>query len=277
MSPLTYALNVSVLPNYVLLGMPATESSNALILPLTGHELGHSVWTNENLENRWAAPVQKKVYEYIKKEKSSAKSTTDFLIVDEISKIALAQMEEVFCDAIGLIIFGESFVHAFHYLLAPGWGGERPLYYPALPTRAKFMVDHGGIDFSAIGYANFPLEFMERQPRLSSDQNLILNAADFITDSVAGELYKEATKKVLNDIPDLISDNNANNEIIHLFKKGIPARRPRSLPDILNAGWQYVLEEGKTYEADGRPIFEWASELVLKSIEVLEFRRRLDA
>ena len=60
LSPLTYALSVPVLPGYVLLGMPATESSNALLLPLTGHELGHSVWTNENLEDKWAADVEQK-------------------------------------------------------------------------------------------------------------------------------------------------------------------------------------------------------------------------
>ena len=32
------------LPSYVLIGLPAPESSNPLLLPLAGHELGHSLW-----------------------------------------------------------------------------------------------------------------------------------------------------------------------------------------------------------------------------------------
>jgi hypothetical protein len=65
-SPLTYSLNVSVLPNFLLIGMPVPESGNALILPLAGHELGHSVWANDNLESSFAAAVQTKARDYIK-------------------------------------------------------------------------------------------------------------------------------------------------------------------------------------------------------------------
>jgi hypothetical protein len=122
--------------------MPATESSNALLLPLTGHELGHSVWTNENLEDKWAADVERKIRDYLIRNKASFYdafpayagvtideqefSTNMFLklTVDDISPLTLAQMEETFCDAIGLKIFGDSFVQAFHCLLAPGFGGH---------------------------------------------------------------------------------------------------------------------------------------------------------
>jgi hypothetical protein len=69
------------------------------------------------------------------------------LTVDDISPLTLGQMEETFCDAIGLKIFGDSFVQSFHYLLAPGFGVDRSLSYPPLPTRAKFMVDHAASIF----------------------------------------------------------------------------------------------------------------------------------
>ena len=36
--------SIRALPKYVLIGFPAPESSNPLLIPLAGHELGHSVW-----------------------------------------------------------------------------------------------------------------------------------------------------------------------------------------------------------------------------------------
>ena len=39
------------LPSYVLIGLPAPESSNPLLLPLAGHELGHSLWRAHTLGN----------------------------------------------------------------------------------------------------------------------------------------------------------------------------------------------------------------------------------
>lgn len=295
MSPLTYALSVPVLPGYVLLGMPSTESSNALILPLAGHELGHSVWANEDLENKWATGVEERIHDYLLKNEpafraafpahADRKITKDELssniffafIISDISKMIFGQMEETFCDAIGMHIFRESFVHAFHYLLAPGFGGDRDLFYPTLRARAQFMVDFGGLDFARLGYADFPGEFHERQPRLGDEQKFLSQAADSITQSVAKDLYAEAALKVRADAEDLVAVEGGHSDILLLFKKGIPARRPRSLPDILNAGWQYVREESPSYQSKDRPIFEWTSELVLKSIEVLEFRRRMDA
>jgi hypothetical protein len=92
---------------------------------------------------------------------------------------------------------------------------------------------------------------------------------------MAADLYVEATEKVRQTASDLIPDKSAQAEILTMFKRGIPSRHPRSLSDILNAGWEFVRTEGKTHDFAERPLFEWISELVLKSIEVLEFQRRL--
>lgn len=275
MSPLTYALSVHILPGYVLLGMPAAESSNALILALTGHELGHSVWTSDNLENKWAPDVQKKIYE--NNQIKTAKVPPDFLVINEISQYALRQMEETYCDAVGISIFGESFVHAFHYLLAPSFGGQRSLLYPPLQSRAQFLVDYGRVNVKSIGYDDFPAEFQETQPALTDDKKLVAAVSDEITKMLAPQLYKEAFEKVQSKASNLIYKQGAEMEILALFKTGIPSREPRSLPDILNAGWQFVREHQSAHDIEGRPLFEWASELVLKSVEVMEFRRRINA
>ena len=42
-SPYTFVDNVS-LSDFVLIGLPAPESSNPLLLPTAGHELGHTIW-----------------------------------------------------------------------------------------------------------------------------------------------------------------------------------------------------------------------------------------
>jgi hypothetical protein len=47
-SPLSYS-ELPDLPGVVLIGLPAPESSNPLLVPLAGHELGHSPrWTLQN-------------------------------------------------------------------------------------------------------------------------------------------------------------------------------------------------------------------------------------
>ena len=175
--------------------------------------------------------------------------------VRDISRLTLGQMEETFCDAIGLKIFGDSFVHAFHYLLAPGLGGERSLFYPPLPTRAQFMVDHGGLDFPRLGYPDFPSEFQELQPNLSPDRKFISRAADEIAKAMAADLYVEATNKITQTASDLVPDKSAEAEIPTMFKRGIPSRQPRSLSDILNAGWAFVRTEGETHDSGERPLF----------------------
>src|ERR1700730_18347132 len=48
-SPLTY-VSLHGLPDFVFIGLPASESEKALLLPLAGHEFGHSLW-RRNGEN----------------------------------------------------------------------------------------------------------------------------------------------------------------------------------------------------------------------------------
>ena len=65
-SPLTY-LGITHLPDYVLIGLPAHESGNPLLLPLAGHELGHSIWATIDLSSKYAAQIDTKVVADIRK------------------------------------------------------------------------------------------------------------------------------------------------------------------------------------------------------------------
>lgn len=55
-SPLTYS-EIKEMPSFVLLGLPASESSNPLLIPLAGHELGHSLWEEAGIEEVYCSPL----------------------------------------------------------------------------------------------------------------------------------------------------------------------------------------------------------------------------
>lgn len=293
-SPLTYPMTVSVLPDHVLIGMPSSESSNALILPLAGHELGHSIWRNERLENKWAAEVRRNTrdemrsrwpaFQHAFPEHSSLKPTDDVLsnnmflvhIQSGIVGLTLCQIEEIFCDATGIHLFGGSYAYGFHYLLAPSLGGARALEYPRLTTRAEFLATFGPIDLKTLGFVDYPAEFQDEQPSLAPRDEFISNAADAVAKNMGQKMYGEARQIVYSKAAKFAPDSSAQAEIIRMFEHGIPARMPRSLPDILNAAWAYVKSKAGTFNEDDRSLIDWISELTLKSIEVLEYRSRAD-
>ena len=54
-SPFMYD-QITDLPSFVFIGLPACESANPLLLPLAGHELGHSVWVKNDSRNGVQVP-----------------------------------------------------------------------------------------------------------------------------------------------------------------------------------------------------------------------------
>jgi hypothetical protein len=56
-SPFTFPA-LDLLPNFVLIGIPASESENPLVLPLAGHELGHTLWGANQLAQIFDAKVE---------------------------------------------------------------------------------------------------------------------------------------------------------------------------------------------------------------------------
>jgi hypothetical protein len=291
-SPLTYPMTVSVLPNYVLLGLPSTESMNSLVLPLAGHELGHSVWLNEDLENQNEIAVNNSAKEYLRNNwqlfqaavpnfpalsPTDKQFQTNRLLVDLLSDIVtltLSQMEETFCDALGVHLFGNSYAYAFHYLLAPSLGGTRAIEYPTLAIRAQNIAQSLNLD--RIGFKNYPSEFEEKQPSLADRDKFIVDAADAIAIAMSFQMYISAQRIICKRAQRFASDEEAVAEILVMFKHNVPARNPRALSDILNAAWRYVDEKAATHDESKRPLFEWVSELVLKSVEVLEYKTRVD-
>lgn len=157
-SPYTYPVALPELPEFIFIGIPASESQNPLILPLAGHELGHVVWRRKGAKKEFDPLIRAEIVRLYKerwarftKTFDQAPSGPEKLETDLFSrgiwgqsyKLAQRQLEEVFCDYIGLYIFGQSFFHSFRYLIAPSLGYHRSENYPRLRDRAQYMMQYG--------------------------------------------------------------------------------------------------------------------------------------
>jgi len=189
-------------------------------------------------------------------------------------QIALSQMEEIFCDGVGACLFRQSYALAFHYLLAPSLGGARATEYPTMQNRANFIATLGGVDLTKHGFADYKSEFSDLIIRMPPREKFTPDGADAIGVKLAPLMYSEAQTIVMSKAGKFAAEQSAQPGILNKFAKGLPAREPRSLPDIVNAGWAYFQSEAPTFQENERELVEWISELILKSIEVLEFRSR---
>ena len=59
--PFTYPQNHPNLPSFVIIGMPASEASNALVLPGIGHELGHSLWRRDKCRDHFEPEINQAI------------------------------------------------------------------------------------------------------------------------------------------------------------------------------------------------------------------------
>jgi hypothetical protein len=192
---------------------------------------------------------------------------------------AVAQCEEMFCDFIGLYIFGESYLYAFQYLLSPG-GEFRTPAYPSVKDRADALLK-ASQDLSFDAPKDFIREFYE--PDLSSDpvQQLLLKIADKAAENSIPYL-KESARNWCNDRDIIKHDLEDINSICESFKNLVPATGAKSLSNIINAAWKMKisLDEDNHWEKD-YPITselsnkksELLRELALKSFEVFEIER----
>jgi hypothetical protein len=285
--PFAYPQSLQDLKSFVLIGLPASEAASALLIPLAGHELGHAVWRNLGLEGPAAATLQVRCEDLYTNDMEGFKrqfpnyDETDIeyreLLPDAIAQsveLAVFQAEELFCDLFAYAIFGVSYVHAFAYILAPGAGGVRRSRYPSYKTRIKAM---SGIaksegdtlpDDASLGFSN-ELETSNTQERF-----IIKKAEQSVSEIIQG---------LWTNISTIIKDSkiprpNGSLSLRHLkdFKNRIPARDPACLGDIINAGWVYYseLQHSRLAPEQVSEKADHLNEMMLKSVEVLEFTRR---
>lgn len=291
-SPYTI-VGIPRLPGFVWLGLPASESSNALLTPLSGHEFGHSVWELENLGNKYQVRIDAAIVEAIIKDWPAYHALfpevpdQNALINDLFGtrswrpahEWALSQAEEIFCDLLGLRIFGSAYLHAFAYLLAPGDSLRNTPRYPTLPERVRLMTTaapHYGI----LVPAGYPALFqgVTQPPSASSKNAYLLSLADGAVGAISEELTAMADNIAgARMIPPI--DNAEVHSIGESFKQLVPHGKATSIATIINAAWviEHTPDIWIEYEKVVPRRRMVLNELVLKTVQVLDFNALLAA
>lgn len=279
--PFTYPMTLDLLPDFVLVGAPATESSNVLLFPLAGHEIGHSAWKKHDLNSKLQTLVTRAVARAIEGDAEARDRVLKRIAqrrdggIGDLQNGALAtalkQLEEIFCDLFGLFVFGPSYLYAFEYFMAPG-GGTRSPFYPCSLDRVAFMMDAA----KAWGIACDGGLFDRWRPsgaRAGIDRDA-LSFADKATEEVFPELMK-LTFKLLQSTKVEPPREAAVARVVTAFNRGIPDDGDATFPEIVTAGWRYLRAEGGLAADEDRENYHTLGELMLKSIEVAEFRARI--
>ncbi len=287
-TPFTFA-GVTAFPNFALIGLPAIESSNPLVLPIAGHEIGHHIWVRSKLEKQFSSRSSRVILDLVRRDPDLFCSTLGLseLGADEIAtdisarahwetcaKWCAKQAEETFCDLLGLRTFGAGYLHTLQYLLAPRFSGGRSPKYPTMSRRIETLLCAArmwGIEANR-GYAE---AFKDLDLDCSDGDRYRVRLADEALEVLVGELTEAATLVVDESGAPLPSIEEAE-RILGFFSKLIPPQNVRSLSDIINAAWLATHDEEfwsdkKLVQGDANVL----DELVLKTIEVFDFEQSL--
>ena len=187
----------------------------------------------------------------------------------------MSQCEETFCDFIGLLLFRESYLHAFAYLLAPGLLGIRSEYYPKMLDRVAALQKASQLH--GISVPNTYSSLFENGEEPS-------NAATRLLLTISDEATKRMIEQLCTDAATFLQERGMpaysveeKQRIAQSFSMGAPATAPTSLCDIVNAAWVFFRDGMREWEkrypkiyADPRRREQMLNDLVFKSIEVLE-------
>ncbi len=282
------------LSEFILIGLPATESDNPLLIPLSGHELGHNLWVMKWLQNEFEPIIEKIIIDEIQKEGKEyarafpgRKATIDDLLGlpnmrtwTRAHDWALSQAQETFCDIVGVRLFGTAFLNAYSYLVSPSSFGTRSPSRPSLQTRVDYLVKAA----EAFGHTVSP-DFMQLFGRqivkeYSQADEFLLK----ITDRVLPKIF-EGPKSMMEYAAEYIPEEcsarsmQADEErILKRFKLIVPAEGAEGLSPILNAAWiafkddDFWKDMPHIYESKDRIL----KDLVMKNIEILEVEQRKD-
>ncbi|MGH7008507.1 MAG: hypothetical protein ACRED7_08895 [Stellaceae bacterium] len=289
-SPFTYPLIFPELPDFVLIGLPASEAGNALVVPLAGHELGHSVWRSYGVDTRIKASLQAKVIAELKQHWADfelqyqtkpdiTKIETDLFVRSIWSaalELSLRQAEELFCDSLAVRIFGESYFHAVEYLISPHFGNRRATHYPDIKTRTTAMM-RAADTFGVPHIPNFSDRFTEAQPNIDPKQKLILMLSDAATIQAIADLIA-VVEAIANQCTLPLPNSGSADAIYKCFKSGVPAKNLVNLADVISAGWKAYFDKD-LWKSNSTALerFGPLNELIFKTVEVMEFEIRLRA
>jgi hypothetical protein len=277
--PFTYPMTLDVLPGFALVGGPAPESGNVLIVPLAGHEIGHSAWRSQLIRSRVDDQVVAAIAAAIEAMPAECALVLRVLNVggsalprmqDALLRSAIKQLEEIFCDLFGLYVFGSSYLYAYEYFLAPGGEGRSP-YYPSSGDRVRYLLDAAaalGLDVEAGLFDSWTEASIP-----SGSDGAILAIADAAVTRIYPDL-RDLTFELLKGLAIDPPAAGAVERVLDALRQHVPDGEGATLPEIVTAGWRHLRERGGlSLDADAAE-YHMLNELMLKSVEVSEFRLR---
>ncbi len=295
-SPFIYPVALPELPNFIFIGIPASECQNPLIVPLAGHELGHVVWNRKGAKQIFDKEI---VAEILRQYRGNWNTFIQLFktalppdrlegdmflrsIWGKSYKLAQRQLEEVFCDYFGLHIFGVSFMYSFQYLLSPGLGQNRSINYPKNKDRADFLGE-AATQWGMNSINGFSTAFSEQDSSLTKEDRFIVKMADDTTQSLRGKLLAFMNDYTC-DIPRYEEGSEDENRAKASMMSLVPAASAESIASIINAAWSIRLNLDKwdilsdIEEADIRRTnkIRVLRDLTLKGLEVFEFNKRVE-
>jgi hypothetical protein len=290
---------IPLLPRFVMIGIPAHESSNPLVAPLAGHEFGHAMWCEVVEKSLWHPAFLGRLKESILSNIRAPAQWPKFQKLFDVAKPedletelfatatwspafnwAQRQTEEYFCDFVGLRLFGESFLYAFAHLLSPVLEGRRALHYPNMIRRVRFQL-RAAQQYGITPPDHYESWFKDRNEPSDDDQRekFLVELADKAADELVPELIAHADSLLRQPgLPNWSTDEGRKEHsdtvgrIYEDFRLVAPAEKAGHLANILNAGWKATMNN--IPEIPGRSSQEVLRELVLKSLEVMEFETK---
>jgi hypothetical protein len=275
-------------PNTVFIGFPATESSNPLLLPLAGHELGHAIWANlvdstvffDALENAIPNAILAQPNKYKEHFGDFETNAISSDLVHRANWIiardwAFTHVQETFCDFIGLRIFGVAYLNSFSYLLSPF---PEPVSenHPSLSKRAADLRT-AATEFGFDCPDDFVTGFPKAKDAPTSRQKYLLDLAEKAASSLVAQLISEADL-IIKDHNVPTPSEHALEDIYAHYKDYIaPACKGGSLVDIVNAAW-LAYNDKDLWSHESIDPSEWPrilGDIVLKNIEVFEVEQLL--
>lgn len=287
--PFTYPMNVDQLPGSILIGTPAPESGNPLLIPLAGHEIGHSAWRVYAFRPRFTKDVGDAVEQEFGQNAKARKALQDAdplgalgqaRLIDQCTEHVMQQLEEVFCDLFGLYLFGSAFVAAFDYLLGPG-GHHRSLGYPSDQQRMKTLVAAAaelGIELEAAMIDDWSIASSNKSDEAAAE--IVDAVMDRLIPQLRSNLFDELRKRGVTPPKQTVI-----NKVREAFERGEPYPNRVELGETVSAGWLRLREldvapcRGESEEDRHRErisSYKVLADLVLKTVEIAEYYDRID-
>lgn len=275
---------------FVVVGLPRSESANALAVPIAGHELGHNIWSQLDLTSEFTDSALASIRRAVTanwKDFGDVMGLPDPSHLDDLLgqgalarpyQACMAQAEEIFCDCVGLYLFGESFLLAFQYLLSPGIDRQVSLDgycdYPRIKDRVSILE---GLAKSA--GIRVPDAFVETFVLDESEQSWSHMFADTPALALVASLAQKA-RDVLAYGTKVRHNEEEVERHARRFRKSFPVSGASSIAHLINAAWR-VYQQIDTTQAHSESDHQKSAaektlinELLLKSIEVFEIEQR---